>query len=239
MKNYKKIVIPVIAIGAVGAVAIGSEVLQKESKKDVKVEEITDNAIDSTNSVICSALKDYNDSIEAWKKQKAAEVAQNSGSLTMKKGAKLTKEQFSEETGLQGEDLDFYYDCYSQYISGGDSEEVAYKSVLDEMALDAEIASAGTDSSNSGNTGNTGNTSRPSTSSSSGNSNGGSSSSNNDNGTQNQNGEQIRSDEEAEEWLRSINGADYDWVMDGVQSDPLTDEERAAAEAAMERLHGF
>lgn len=236
MKNYKKIVIPVIAIGAVGAVAIGSEVLQKESKKDVKVEEITDNAIDSTNSVICSALKDYNDSIEAWKKQKAAEVAQNSGSLTTKKGAKLTKEQFSEETGLQGEDLDFYYDFYSQCISGGDSEEVAYKSVLDEMAIDAEIASTDTDNSNSGNTGNT---SRPSTSSSSGNSNGGSSSSNIENGTQNQNGEQVRSDEEAQAMLRSINGADYDWVMDGVQSDPLTDEERAAEEAAMEGLHGF
>lgn len=231
MKNYKKIVIPVIAIGAVGAVAIGSEVLQKESKKDVKVEEITDNAIDSTNSVICSALKDYNDSIEAWKKQKAAEVAQNSGSLTTKKGAKLTKEQFSEETGLQGEDLDFYYDCYSQYISLGDSEEVAYKSVLDEMALDAEIASADTDRSNSGNTGNT---SRPSTSSSSGNSNGGSSSSNIENGTQNQNGEQIISDEEAQAWLEAQQRLDP-----SIESDPLTDEERAAEEAAMERLHGF
>ena len=231
MKNYKKIVIPVIAIGAVGAVAIGSEVLQKESKKDVKVEEITDNAIDSTNSVICSALKDYNDSIEAWKKQKAAEVAMNN--KTKRKGVKKTKEQFSEETGLQGDRLDLYYDLYNQCISGGDSEEVAYKSVLEEMALNDEIASADTDNSNSGNTGNT---SRPSTSSSSGNSNGGSSSSNIENGTQNQNGEQIRSEAEANEWLRSMQD---DYIVNGGQSDPLTDEERAAEEEAMSHIHGY
>lgn len=230
-KNYKKIVIPVIAVGAVGAVAIGSRFLLKGNEKGIKVGEITSNAIDSMNSAICSAINkvhDYEKSLDdLW----------------------MSKEEFGAATGLTGEKLDEYYGYYVEGIEEGDSEETAYNTVLNIATFNGDITPAksgdGTtetgdnsgaevaDNSKPGSTGNN----NSGGNGNSGNGNGGSSSSNNTNNSQNQYEDvPVRSPEEAQAWLES---QQPDWIVDGIPSDPLTDEERAAEEAAMEGLHGF
>ena len=228
-KNYKKIVIPVIAVGAVGAVAIGSRFLLNGNEKDIKVGEITSNAIDSMNSAICGALNkvhDYEKSLDdLW----------------------LSKEEFGAATGLTGEKLDEYFGYYMAGKDGGDNPEDALN-VLMQIAIENEDIVTPSSSDNSGNNsaevadnskpGSTGNNnSGGNGNSGNGNSNGSSSSSSNvENDSQNQNGDTpVRSAEEAAAMLNQAG----DNFITGNECDPLTDEQRAAEEAAMEGLQGY
>ncbi|WP_075721130.1 hypothetical protein [Roseburia sp. 499] len=242
-KNYKKIVIPVIAVGAVGAVAIGSRFLLKGNEKDIKVGEITSNAIDSMNSAICSAIN----SLREYERGSGdgSNVAVNNGSLDMSVGQWLSKEEFSAATGLTGDKLDEYFGYYMAGKDGGDNPEDALN-VLMQIAIENEDIVTPSSSDNSGNSsaevadnskpGSTGNNNSGGNGNS-GNSNGGSSSSSNvENDSQNQNDNvYIPSDEDR----AAMEAMQDNFITGGGQSDSLTDEQREAEEAAMEGLQGY
>lgn len=226
-KNYKKIVIPVIAVGAVGAVAIGSKFLLKGNEKDIKVGEITSNAIDSMNSVICSALNEVSD------------YEKNLDDLW------LTKEQFSEETGLTGEKLDEYYSYYIEGKDGGESPAEAYSVIVNiivdngDAVLPAEAAEVATEDNTQTDTNSGNSSSGNSSNNNSGNSSGGNSSSSNiENGTQNQNQSTGNESGYTDEEIAALR----DELSGGIGSGnytPLTDEQRQAEEEAWQNMNGY
>lgn len=225
-KNYKKIVIPVIAVGAVGAVAIGSRFLLNGNEKDIKVGEITSNAIDSMNSAICGALNkvhDYEKSLDdLW----------------------LSKEEFAAATNLTGEKLDEYYSYYIEGKDGGDTPVQAYDAIVNiivdngDAVLPTEVTSDSTsntdvaDNSKPGSTGN--NNSGGNGNSGSG--NGGSSSSSNvENDSQNQNDDNVMTPEEAAAFRNGQNGGS----LDDLGYTPLTEEQQQAEEEAWASMNGY
>lgn len=241
-KNYKKIVIPVIAVGAVGAVAIGSRFLLKGNEKDIKVGEITSNAIDSMNSAICSAINSLCDYERG--SGDGSNVAVNNGSLNADDSfGWMSKEEFAAATNLTGEKLDEYYSYYIEGKDGGDTPVQAYDAIVNiivdngDAVLPTEVTSdstSNTDVADNTKPGNTGNNNSGGNGNS-GNSNGGSSSSSNvENDSQNQN-DNVMTPEEAEAALNAMNGGS----LDDLGYTPLTEEQQQAEEEAWANMNGY